>query len=394
MNRIDPDFKEKLAPFGVGNWKECFHCGNCTATCPLTDENHLFPRKGIRLMQMGLTDKINRNLDPWMCYYCGDCSKSCPRDANPGELMMTMRRYLTSVYDWTGISRLFYTKKIWEIIFVSILAILILASFFIFLPPDPTIISNPHAFINAQGGVMINSLSSGAGSHQFLHIIETGDLAMALVVGLLLISNIFNMWFKVILSDRETKVPFFAYFTEFWRLIAHFSVQPKLSKCDDKKYWTGHFLLMSGYTIMFIMIVGLLPKFQVEEINPWYHWQRILGYYATFGILLFLTNVFIRRIKRSDIKLKFSHGSDWLFIILLFMTTVTGILIHIFRLNGLPLATYYLYVVHLAILVPMIIVEVPFSKWSHLAYRPFAIYFASLKRAANEKAMKTSLATA
>ena len=105
-------------------------------------------------------------------------------------------------------------------------------------------------------------------------------------------------------------------------------------------------------------------------------------------------NVFIRRIRKSDIKLQFSHGSDWLFIILLFLTTVTGILIHILRLNGLPMATYYVYVTHLAILVPMIMVEVPFSKWSHLAYRPFAVYFSALKKAAVEKSMKTRLATA
>ncbi len=394
MNRIDPDFKEKLKPFGVGNWAECFHCGNCTATCPLTDESHLFPRKGIRWLQMGLKKKISRNLDPWMCYYCGDCSETCPRDANPGELMMTLRRYLISVYDWTGISRLFYKNKIWELGFIVIFALLIVSAFFIFLPPDPAIISNPGAFINAQGGVMINSLSTGLGNEQFLRIIETGDLIMAITVGLLLISNIFNMWYKVILSDPDTRVPLFTYVKEFWRLIIHFAVQPKLSKCDDKKYWLGHFLLMSGYTIMFILIVGLLPKFQVENIYPWYHWQRILGYYATFGILLFLVNVFIRRIRKNDIKLQFSHGSDWLFIILLFLTTVTGILIHILRLNGNPLATYYIYVAHLAILVPMIMVEVPFSKWSHLAYRPFAIYFSALKKATAEKAMKTSLATA
>ena len=394
MNRIDPDFKEKLKPFGVGNWAECYHCGNCTATCPLTNESNLFPRKGIRLLQMGLKKKIESNLDPWMCYYCGDCTEACPRDANPGELMMTLRRYLISVYDWTGISRLFYTKKMWELGFIIIFALLIVAAFFVFLPPDPAMITNPDAYINAQGGVMINSLATGIGSEHFVKIIETGDLIMALMVGLLLISNILNMWYKVILSDRDTRVPFFTYFIEFWRLIIHFAVQPKLNKCDDKKYWAGHFLLMSGYTIMFIMIVGFLPKFQVENIHPWYHWQRILGYYATFGILLFLVNVFIRRIRKSDIKLQFSHGSDWLFIILLFLTTVTGILIHILRLNGLPMATYYVYVTHLAILVPMIMVEVPFSKWSHLAYRPFAVYFSALKKAAVEKSMKTRLATA
>lgn len=393
MYRIDPTFKKKLQPFGVGSWNECFHCGNCTAICPLSEDSHLFPRKTIRELQMGIKDKIDKNLDPWMCYYCGDCTISCPRDANPGELMMTLRRYLTSVYDWTGLSRLFYTKKIWELAFILIFALAIVAAFIFFLPPDPLLFTNPEAFINAQGGVMINSLSANTGSHQFLHIIETGDLIMALSVGLLLISNILHMWYKVILSDSGIRVPLFSYFKEFWRLIAHFAVQPRFSKCEDRNYWSGHFLLMSGYTIMFILIVALLPKFQIEEIKPWYNWQRILGYYATFGIIFFLIVVFIRRLRRRDVKLQFSHPSDWLFIILLFITTVTGILIHIFRLQGLPLATYILYITHLSILVPMIMVEVPFSKWSHLAYRPFAIYFSALRKAATQKATQVSLAT-
>ena len=37
------------------------------------------------------------------------------------------------------------------------------------------------------------------------------------------------------------------------------------------------------------------------------------------------------------------------------------------------------------ILVPMILIEVPFSKWSHLAYRPFAAYFHQLKKHAVPK---------
>jgi hypothetical protein len=35
--------------------------------------------------------------------------------------------------------------------------------------------------------------------------------------------------------------------------------------------------------------------------------------------------------------------------------------------------------------VPMILIEVPFSKWSHLAYRPFAVYFTQLKKNAVPK---------
>jgi quinone-modifying oxidoreductase subunit QmoC len=63
---------------------------------------------------------------------------------------------------------------------------------------------------------------------------------------------------------------------------------------------------------------------------------------------------------------------------MLFLTTLTGILVHIFRISGMVPQTYYTFVIHLAILVPMLVVEVPFSKWSHLAYRPFATYFYNL----------------
>jgi hypothetical protein len=37
----------------------------------------------------------------------------------------------------------------------------------------------------------------------------------------------------------------------------------------------------------------------------------------------------------------------------------------------------------------MILIEVPFSKWSHLAYRPFAVYIAALKKAAQKSQTET-----
>jgi hypothetical protein len=65
---------------------------------------------------------------------------------------------------------------------------------------------------------------------------------------------------------------------------------------------------------------------------------------------------------------------------MLTLTVVSGILVHIFRITGLATATYVCYITHIAILVPMILIEVPFSKWSHLAYRPFAAYFQQLQK--------------
>ena len=390
-HRINPAFKKELKKFGMSSeWNECFHCGNCTATCPLTEQGFLFPRKGIRSIQMGLKDKLAGYVDPWLCYYCGDCSKTCPRDANPGELMMTLRRYLTSIYDWTGLSGKFYTSKWWEYGFIAFFAILVCVLFAIFLPLRP----DAAMMVNESGGVMINNLVAGVSESQFITIIEYGDWTMALVVATLLITNIFNMFIQVVINDKSVKIPFYIYFTEAWNLLYNFITQAKFSKCDDKSYWLGHFLLMTGYSIMFALIVAFLPKFQIEEVVDWYNWQRLLGSYSTFGILFFLIIATIGRIRKKDIKLKYSHPTDWLFIVMLGLTTISGILVHIFRVGGMPAATYYSYVVHLAILVPMILVEVPFSKWSHLAYRPFAIYFSNLKKTALSKQHSAELSPA
>ena len=394
ITRVNPGLKKDLVEFGLQDWNDCFHCGNCTALCPLTRNDNLFPRKGIRLAQMGLSEKLATNVDPWLCYYCGECSDSCPRGAQPGELMMVLRRWLTATYDWTGLSRKFYTRKSWEFSAIGIIAAVIIAIFVFLLPPANDLASNPEAYLNDQGGVMINSMVTGIDSEHFMDYIHTGDLIMALIIAGFLISNILNMFLKVIINDKTVRIPFRSYFTEFWRLIFNFGTQARFSKCDNKSYWVGHLLLMTGYTILFTMIVAFLPKFQIEEITPWYNWQRILGYYATFGLMYFLIYTTIGRIRKSDQKMRFSHPSDWIFIVLLGLTTISGILVHIFRLTGLPAMTYYTYVIHLAILVPMILIEVPFSKWSHLAYRPFAIYFDHLKKAARKKADKVQFAAA
>ena len=92
----------------------------------------------------------------------------------------------------------------------------------------------------------------------------------------------------------------------------------------------------------------------------------------------------ISRLRKKEEMHKHSHPSDWMFLILLFLTTLTGILLHGFRLAGLPLPTYLMYVIHLAIAVPMLVIEVPFGKWAHLMYRPMAAYLVRVLDRARE----------
>ena len=379
MAKINPEFSNKLKEYGAFDLNACFNCGTCTAICTLSDEENSFPRKMVRYSTLGLEDQIKASTDPWLCYYCGECSTTCPREANPGELMMSLRRYLITSYDWTGLSRKLYASKIWELSAIVLLSAFILVLFILFHGPMTT-------ELTAQGGVKLNTFAPW-------DRIEMGDWIMAGVLSILLLSNIFIMHLKIFNGPNKVKVPLKLYATQLWKLIWHFATQWKFAKSNrsvriNKReinvspYWISHWLLMSGYVLMFTMIVVFLEWFQTDIIHPWWYPQRLFGYYATFGLTFGLVYFVWGRIKKDQENNKHTHFTDWIFLILLSLTVLTGILVHIFRVTGLPYATYYTYVLHLMILFPMLMIEVPFSKWSHLAYRPFAIYFASVRNAA------------
>ena len=381
MARINPEFSKKISKYGGFDLNACYNCGNCTAVCSLSDADNSFPRKMVRNSVLGLNEEIESSLDPWLCYYCGECSETCPREADPAALMMSLRRYLTSRYDWTGLAGKLYVSKIWEFGSILFLSAIVLFLFIFFHGPMTT-------ELTADGGVKLNTFAPW-------EKIEIGDWLMAGILSFFLLSNIFNMFLKVIVRNKEVKVPLKIYFTEIWNLVLHFVTQLQFSKCDSletgKKfnlnvYWLIHLFLVSGYVLMFTMIVVFLGWFQTDNIYDWWHPQRLFGYYSTAALLIGLVYFSYSRIKKNKERSKKSHITDWTFIVLLLLTTVTGILVHIFRIYGLPMITYYMYVFHLMVLFPMLMIEVPFSKWSHLAYRPFAMYFnAVIKASKNVK---------
>jgi ferredoxin len=372
-NRADPNLLVELKEYGEAEIESCFNCGNCTAICPLATDETPFPRNNIRMVQLGLRDRMLSSLDPWLCYYCGDCSVTCPRKAEPGEAQMTMRRWLTAQYDWTGLARKLYTSPVWEIGSLFVVGIFIVLIFVFFAGPMET------------DRVALNTFAP-------VERIHLGDYVLAAFLSFFLLSNIFRMYLFTLQRGVSVKIPLSIYITEAWNLIYHFVTQKRFEKCDEeqegffqKTRWRNHFLLVTGYVLMFVLVVGFLGWFQTDNIYPLYHPQRWLGYYATVVLLYGGFDIIWGRIKKAHQMHRFSHLSDWIFPILLILTTISGILVHTFRYLEMPLPTYYTYVVHLAILTPMLVLEVPFGKWSHLAYRPFAIYFQAVKEKALEQ---------
>ncbi|MBF0432094.1 MAG: 4Fe-4S dicluster domain-containing protein [Fibrobacteria bacterium] len=372
--KTDPNLKKELREFGVTNVDNCYHCGNCTATCPLSTSDNSFPRKMMKYVQMGLKDKIKASPEPWLCYYCGDCSVKCPRGAEPGENMMAIRRYLTSLYDWTGFSKKFYTSEKFEYLAIGTVGLIVGLILILFHgTPDME-----HAKLNSVWPA---------------HIVEIGDVLMGGVLAFLLLSNTWRC-ISFILGDLKSKIPMGIYISQAKELIIHFLTQKKFAECEDRMPWFVHLMIMTGYATVFLLVVGFLAggihfiglyderlMFQRDIIYPLYHPIRLLGYYSTFALFYGVTYAMIGRLKKSKPSYKFSHSTDWMFLILLQLTTLTGILIHVTRLVDLPMPTYALYVIHMMVCIPMLVLEVPFAKWAHLAYRPVAIYLTKVKAA-------------
>jgi heterodisulfide reductase subunit C len=94
-----PEFAEELERLGVDTALECFNCGTCAAICPLIYEH--FPRRMIRYAQLGARDRILQEANElWRCLHCGLCTETCPREANPGELILGLRRFV--IANWRG----------------------------------------------------------------------------------------------------------------------------------------------------------------------------------------------------------------------------------------------------------------------------------------------------
>lgn len=137
-SRVNPDLLLELKEYGDVNVEACFNCGNCTAICPLSTDETPFPRNNIRRLQLGLKEHILQSPDPWLCYYCGECTETCPRGAEPAESQMALRRWLTAQYDWTGLSRRFYTSTVWEIGSIVLVGAFIVLLFALFHGPIVT----------------------------------------------------------------------------------------------------------------------------------------------------------------------------------------------------------------------------------------------------------------
>jgi quinone-modifying oxidoreductase subunit QmoC len=158
----------------------------------------------------------------------------------------------------------------------------------------------------------------------------------------------------------------------------------RFRECNDepagtRKTYKGH--LHATHLLIFYGFLGLVVTtasvgvgiYAFGYLTPWPFWHpvKILGNVSGAAVIIAL-GVFLWRRIADGARAGKSTYSDWLFLAILLLTTLTGFLCQWLRLADLRLLAYPMYFVHL-LFIFFLLVYIPYSKFAHLVYRTVAM---------------------
>ena len=369
-----PGLLQEVRRYGRFDVNACLSCGSCTVVCNLSNGSASFPRKPIRRALLGLKGSLCGGLEPWLCHDCGDCSVACPRQAEPRESMMTLRRYLIAQYDFTRLASKVLGSRIGEILPLSLVGLLVFALVLVY-----------HLYYMKVPMTVSEFVSTEMGFEHMFPTIWNFTIVVLLIPAVLLLINTIRMHRLALPGNDHVKIPLRSYFVEATTAFVHMFSHTNIRKCIQgihKIRWTKHWLLGMAVSMMLFIKFFFLDWFQTDLIHPIYHPQRWLGYCAAAILLYIPLDILVGRIKKRVEMHKFSEPSDLILPVMLLLVALSGLAVHVFRYLEFALTSHILYAVHLAIAVPLVLIELPFGKWSHAFYRPIALYFQAVRERA------------
>jgi heterodisulfide reductase subunit C len=96
MAETDPNFKFEVSEIIQGKTVlQCFQCGMCTASCPVSELLDYKPNQIIRMVQLGLKDRVLSSGTVWICTECYACNERCPQGVEVGNVMFALKNLIT-----------------------------------------------------------------------------------------------------------------------------------------------------------------------------------------------------------------------------------------------------------------------------------------------------------
>ncbi|MFX1506023.1 MAG: 4Fe-4S dicluster domain-containing protein [Promethearchaeota archaeon] len=399
MTLVNPDLIKEIKKYSTKdfNISACFNCGNCTAICPLSDEEDPFPRRLIRFAQVGLKEKILGSDQMWLCSYCNDCSDTCPRDAEPGEFVMATRRWAMGQYDVTRISQLLQKSRWGGFLAIGLIFVFSLILFYLFSTPLNTPLERP---------IRLFDLVSK-------ETVEIVGISLAAIVIVIIGLSILNMYrliskeynsnltdgiktaYKTRLKDKKLNTSYHLIFSPFIMTKQAFFVlikevfgqyrqlecalpphKPEFKSQFIRSRWFMHlFILWGFFGLGLSTALNMFLKPDPNVLVPITHPIRILGIISGISLMIGISIAFWNRLKKTSRYSSHSLTCDWIFLVHLFLVGLTGFLvtINVYITAIPPMWGYLFFVAHIIVVIELILLA-PFGKFSHVWYRSFALW--------------------
>jgi quinone-modifying oxidoreductase subunit QmoC len=380
MLEVRPDipFIEDLQQATGSRLTTCMQCGACTAACSLSEEGNVFPRKQMIMAAWGMKERLMADPNVWTCHQCGDCTLTCPRGVKPGEILAGLRRFQLTHYARPG----FLSRWMQDIRYLPLLillpaliivAILLWAGTFTLddfsLPEGPVNYGEffPHGWLN--------------GSFTFL-------FALSALAG---IRGISAYWKQMKNQPGEHASRQRLTFRNYWKVIRRILVHRDFNRCTvHKSRSLSHLLVFWGFImLLFVTFFAILStiffEYPLDILDP----VKIAG---NIGALCLLTGSSLMILHRITHGNSLASGyADWFFLISFWLLTLSGILVEAARFYQWGPA-YHLYFGHL-VLVWIIILYLPYTKFAHFLYRTTALLYLELQESAQSVKIKSGKST-
>ncbi len=371
---VRPQLLREIKRYGAVDVSACFNCGNCSAVCPLSEGSESFPRRVIRLGQLGRTEELLAADEPWLCHHCGECTKTCPRQADPGEYMAAVRRWTIARLEPTGIGQLMLRGTAGAL-GVTLGIAMVLGLFLLRIK-----VKSGHAF----------------DGWPFRALVAYGTIhAVGIAIGSILTLSLgISVWrFVRLRRARMTKIDpdnrtsllnaLRSTLIDVVTMRRHRSETRPHGLGWLRDPWFIHILILGGFTgLLVATILDFAVLYMLEGV---FHlsmfWPaRVLGTAAGFALLAGVLLAITRRLRRDGPSAATTRAADAWLLILLLLLALTGFWIEIavtFAIRG-PLNDWML-LVH-SVMAMELVLLMGATKLAHALYRPLALLFMHLRR--------------
>jgi len=89
-------YREKLVERVKADVRECYQCGNCSAGCPAAFTFDYTPNQLMRMLQVGLVDKVLDSKAIQLCIQCLTCTARCPRNIDIAGIFEDLKTISTA----------------------------------------------------------------------------------------------------------------------------------------------------------------------------------------------------------------------------------------------------------------------------------------------------------